>query len=158
MTDNITTSAHTRQYPHHSKTNVPYLTCLVPCNQDVPGCQISVHKRFACQALHTWGYILAENKESVGSVWWHHLSWSNIKECLLEALELYLKHFTWVRPDFLFLTSWYNLHWSLLNEVVSEVSICQQLKHNHDLECFCFVVVSIYTVLTLSYRTGKKLY
>ena len=48
--------------------NQTYLACLVPCNQDVPGCQISVHKRFACQVLHARGYIFAESKESVGSV------------------------------------------------------------------------------------------
>ena len=33
----------------------------------------------------------------------------------------------------------YNLRWSLLNEVVSEVSICQQLQHNHDLQLFMVV-------------------
>ena len=33
--------------------------------------------------------------------------------------------------------SWgYNLHWSLFNDVVSEVSIRQQLQHNHDLVFF----------------------
>ena len=29
--------------------------------------------------LHTWGYIFAKYKESVGSVWWHHLSWYDRK-------------------------------------------------------------------------------
>jgi len=64
--------------PHHRKTNKLYLACPVSGNQDVPGCQISVHKGFACQVLHAWGYVLAENKENVGSVWWHHFSWSDI--------------------------------------------------------------------------------
>ena len=32
-----------------------------------------------------------------------------------------------------------NLRWSLHNEVVSEVSIRQQLQHNHDLQCVFLV-------------------
>ena len=56
-----------------------HLASFVLCNQDVPGRQISVHKGFACQILHTWGYILAENEECMGSVRWYQLSWSDVK-------------------------------------------------------------------------------
>ena len=68
---------------HSQYGGATYLACLVLCNQDVPGRQISVHKRFACQVLHTWGYILTESKEGMGSVRWYQLSWSDVKWKLL---------------------------------------------------------------------------
>ena len=64
---------------HSQHGGATYLACLVLCNQDVPGRQISVHKRFPCQVLHTWGYILTESKEGMGSVRWYQLSWSDVK-------------------------------------------------------------------------------
>ena len=75
-------NCHTR---HDSTT---YLTYLVPCNQDVPGCQISVHKGFVRQVLHTRGYILAENKEGMGGVRWNHLPWPDIKQKIVDLHNL----------------------------------------------------------------------
>ena len=91
--ENPESSYHLHTQDHGQTVIKPYLACLVPCNQDVPGCQISVHKGFACQVLHARGYILAENKEGMGGVRWYHLSWSDMKcirECLLEALKFTL--------------------------------------------------------------------
>ena len=49
----ITSAQYTHKqqqiYNKYSNTNK---ACLVACNQDIPGCQISAHKGFACHVLH----------------------------------------------------------------------------------------------------------
>ena len=141
MNDNRTASAYTRQYPHHGKTvkcqAIPCMSCpLQPgyswlpdlCAQRICLLGTACLRLHPCRKQGRYGGCPTAPSLLV----WYEMH----KRMLVRSFEIYFG------SDLDFLSpprDVYNLRWSLLNEVVSEVSICQQLQHNHDLQLFMVV-------------------
>ena len=55
-------------------TSQLYLACCpIVTDQNIPGCQISVHKSFPCQVLHTRGYLTTKVEAHLWHWWGYKL-------------------------------------------------------------------------------------